>query len=138
MSEALTQPEGLAAAQNAAARASQPLPPPLLITGSAGAGAVQGNTERGARPTINSLLPTVRGHLAAGADLDVGAIAQGTGASRAAVRRAIFLAKKEQQTLATGYQNPLMASHALRKSGLTQSDYLITKRSSGAWEINLK
>ncbi|MGF0337509.1 hypothetical protein [Ectopseudomonas toyotomiensis] len=138
VADVLTQPGGLATAQEAAARAGQALPPPLLITGGAGAGTVQANTERSARPTINSLLPAVRQQLAAGVEPDIGAIAKETGATQVAVRRALYLAKKEQEVTAANYQNQLQARNALNKAGLVQGDYLIARGTSGGWEINVK
>jgi hypothetical protein len=138
VADALTQPGGLAAVQAKATRAGQPVPPPLMITRGAGAGAVQNNAERSARPTINSLLPSVREQLAAGQEPDIDTLAKETGATRLAVGRAIHLAKKEQRALAQNYKNPLMAKNAIRKAGLKPDNFQITRGHSGNWAINLK
>lgn len=138
VADALIQPGGLAAVQAKATRAGQPAPPPLIITRGAGAGAVQNNAERSARPTINSLLPSVREQLAAGQEPDIDTLAKETGATRLAAGRAIHLAKKEQRALAQNYKNPLMAKNAMRKAGLKPDNFQITRGHSGDWAINLK
>jgi len=137
VADALTQPGGLAAVQAKATRAGQPVPPPLMITRGAGAGAAQGTAEREARPTVRSLLPTIRERMRADYPLDADELARETGATRAAAKSAIAMAKREQQALATTYKGVPMANKARRE--LFNADaFVVAKTGDREWRIQPK
>ncbi len=137
VADVLTRPAGLASSQRAAAQAASLVPPPLLITRGAGAGAVQGSAEREARPTVRSILPAVRERMRADYPLDADELARETGATRAAAKSAIVLAQREQQVLATTYKGVPGANKALR--GLLNSDaYAVAKTGDREWRVQLK
>lgn len=137
VADALTQPGGLAAVQAKAARASQPTPPPLLITRGAGAGAAQGSVEREARPTVRSLLPAIRERMRADYPLDADELARETGATRAAAKSAIAMAQREQQALATTYKGVPMANKA-RRDLFNADAFVVAKTGDREWKIQAK
>lgn len=137
VADVLTQPGGLSTAQRAAAEATRPAAPPLLITGGATAGAIQGSTGREARPTVQSLLPAIRERMRADYPLDADELARETGATRAAAKQAIALAQREQQALAKTYKGVPGANQALR--GLLNPDaYMVAKTGDREWRIQPK
>jgi len=137
VADVLTRPGGFGRAQRAAAETTRPAPPPLLITGGASAGAVQGTTGREARPTVQSLLPTVRERMRTDYPLDADEIARETGSTRAAAKQAIALAQREQQAMAKTYKSVPGASQARR--GLLDPDaYTVVKTGDREWRIQAK
>lgn len=137
VADALTQPSGLAAVQAKATRAGQPVPPPLLITRGAGAGAAQGSAEREARPTVRSLLPAIRERMRADYPLDADELARETGATRAAAKSAIAMAQREQQALATTYKGVPMANKA-RRDLFNADAFVVAKTGDREWRIQAK
>ncbi len=137
VADVLTRPDGLGQAQRAAAEATRSSAPPLLITGGASAGAVQGSTGREARPTVQSLLPTVRARMRTDYPLDADEIARETGSTRAAAKQAIALAQREQQAMAKTYKSVPGANQARR--GLLDPDaYTVAKTGDREWRIQAK
>ncbi len=137
VADALTSPEGLAGVQSRAAQASSTAAPSMLITGGASAGAIQGTTDREARPTVQSLMPAIRERMRADYPLDADELARETGATRAAAKMAIAMARRDQQATAATYKSVPGANKALR--GLNNSsDYMVAKTGDREWRIQLK
>ncbi|MDA7085492.1 hypothetical protein PH586_03680 [Pseudomonas sp. SA3-5] len=134
---ALLRPDGLAAAQRAAARDVSAAPPPLIISRGAGVGSAQSTADHAPRPTVRSLLPTIRERLSADSSLDADQLARETGSTRAAANQAITLARKEQQALATTFKSVPGANKA-RRGLLDSNAYTVAKAGDREWRVQLK
>jgi len=137
VADALTQPGGMASVRQRAQQAGQPTPPSMLLPGAAGAGTAQLNTDRSARPTIQSLLPTVREQLSAGGEPDIDTLARETGATRAALKSALAMARREQSALSTTFKSVPGANKALRELARS-GDFVVARVGDREWRIQPK
>lgn len=137
VADALIQPGGLTTVRQRALQAGQPAPPSMLLSGAAGAGTVQANTDRTARPTIQSLLPSMREQLAAGFEPDIDTMAQETGATRTMVKVALARARREQQVMTTTFKSVPGANKALRNLA-GSGNFVVAKTGDREWRIQMK